>query len=193
MADFKAGSWIIGLALYFFIFFLIIYSLVNVGDDMGADLGISVRDPGFQTELNPYTEGGECASGWTYGSAFCSWTNANSNESCSYIPGCTWDGTDCTGIPNLLAYGGECSPLMNETLCRLLDCPFITYNSETGFSSSYDEENDISTIKATFGIMTGFEADTGIPSAFNFIFSFIFFWIPFIMFIWAIYMVIPLV
>lgn len=52
-----------------------------------------------------------------------------------------------------------------------------------------------SSFKTTLSVMTGISSGDvriGMPKAFRYIFSFIFFWIPIFMMIWSLYMAIPI-
>jgi hypothetical protein len=67
-------------------------------------------------------------------------------------------------------------------------------NMSTPDSASAGDTASMSGIKATFSIITGIGAGSinlGVPTAFVWMFSIMFFWIEFIMLIWAIYMAIP--
>ena len=88
-------------------------------------------------------------------------------------------GTDTSGIrlddPGFVNASGQFGTPTNTTTTNLLD-DFSWGN-----------------VKATFNFMIGFGqgATLGIPAVANWIFSFIFFYIPFMMLVWAIYMGLP--
>ena len=76
------------------------------------------------------------------------------------------------------------------------DPGFENYNANmsTPDSASASDTASMSGIKDTLSIITGIGAsqiNIGIPAGFVYIFSILFFWIEFIMLIWAIYMAIP--
>lgn len=192
-----AAIWIIGLLIYFFSFFLVIFSAMNMAADHDIDIGdVYVKDPGFQDRVDPLYAEGYCSGSLPLSSAFCSKTEANSNETCIFIPGCSWDDINqkCTGIPNLAVYGGGCSVSMNQTLCLLVGCSWISYSSPDADSPDMVSASVSHTgIIDTIGFMTGFHGDIGTPVLFRFITGFIFFWIPFTMLILAIYYLIPFI
>lgn len=55
MGDFKAGTWIISLAVYFFFLFLIVTAIINASITLGFDTaGINVDEPSFLSDdTNP--------------------------------------------------------------------------------------------------------------------------------------------
>ena len=200
MGQFNSGLWIIGIILYYFIFFLLTFSAVSAFNHYGIDAsGISANDPGFQTASNdPMSQGGECIGAIPL---TCGGMNADDNTTCSMINGCTWDATDlrCEGFHQ----EGACdtpNPLSpnngprNESFCNILGCHWSSY-STSGSPATVDPDDtfDWSSVKNTIGVMSGFSADIGIPSAFQWIFSFIFFWVPFFALLWAVYMALPFV
>lgn len=116
MGEFNAGKWIIGLSIYFFLFFLIVTSVISGLDEVGEDRDdLYVTDPGFILDGN------------------------------QTVPG-TVTNTDTVSWDN---------------------------------------------IRDSIGVMTGFNAQIGLPGTYQFIFSFIFFWIPLMMLLWALYMALP--
>ena len=60
MGEFKSGKWIVILSLYFFMYFIIVFSLVQGAQSVGNDLNINYQDPGFQTLADPFETGGYC-------------------------------------------------------------------------------------------------------------------------------------
>lgn len=189
MGEFKSGLWIIGLSLYFFCFFLIVFSTVNAAakfEDVDVS-GISYNDPGFYTAANdPLSQGGRCRGS---GHRYCA-KAAGDNFSCESIPGCQWLATFCSGLV-IDSRGYDCVDV-NDTLCELVGCTLTDF-SAGGVPASIDPtaKFDWSTVKNTIGIMTGFSANIGMPGAFVFIYSFLFFWIELFALLWAIYMALP--
>ena len=51
MGEFSAGKWIIGLFIYFFVFYIITLSIVNTVDDSG----VHFADPGFGSSIQNET------------------------------------------------------------------------------------------------------------------------------------------
>jgi len=69
-----------------------------------------------------------------------------------------------------------------------------TFNGSTTTLDYTRPTSSYSTFKASLSVMTGINSgnvNIGMPSAFRYIISFLFFWIPFFMLIWAVYMAIP--
>lgn len=125
MGSFSSGRWIVGLFIYFFLFFTVTYSVINEVDDTD----ISFKDPGFGSQVQ--------------------------NESTS-------DEIDFSGNSSGIDY------------------------SQT--------ESTYSGWKATIAVITGINSanvQLGVPSEWQFVFSFFLFWLPFLMLIWSIYMAIP--
>lgn len=191
-------------------------SLSNENPDYGIDMtGVYANDPGFQKELSPFTGDAICTGSLPLSAAFCQNTYASNNASCSLIPGCEWVNVSdtlfvgwfvnmplsssdayCYGIPDLSDFGGGCSPLMNETLCRLLGCQWMTMSNpeaQQAVENAKAELGDLSAIKKSFGIMTGFSAGFGIPGKYMWIISILVFWIPLIALAIAIYTLVPFI
>jgi hypothetical protein len=205
MGEFSAGRWIVGLSLYFFIIFLTVFSAIGMANDYGLDrTGIATNDPGFNTPYNiPYGQTGECT-GNIYG--LCRYMNIDDNITCSQFAeyGCYWDNTTsffsspgCRG--SFINWSSNTAPACEafqtrgENICRLVGCTWTNFTGHgTGQTSGVTNNNfDWSSIKDTIGFMTGFRAEFGIPPMFNFIASFLFFWIPFFMLSWSVYMALP--
>lgn len=79
---------------------------------------------------------------------------------------------------------------------RYADPGFENFNSDFDIpdNASSSDTGSISDLKATVSVITGIGAsqiNIGVPSAFIYIFSILFFWIEFIMILWALYMAIP--
>ena len=184
MGEFKSGLWIAGLSIYFFLFFLIVTSVISGSAEMGIDPGdiSTTGDPGFESDDNQFSGiNSECSGSIT---TYCIHTNADDNDSCSVLTGCSWSGTFCVGT-----HAYTCEAITNQSYCSLLDCTWTGSRAPTSIDPN--EEYDWSTMRDTIGIMTGFRADIGIPSWANWIFSFLFFWIPFLLLVWSIYMALP--
>lgn len=191
MGEFKAGTWIIGLCIYFFLFFVIITATIAGGSEMGIDTSsVSTNDPGFQNLDNSFLNlGTGTCSGLPDGFVYCSYITSASPENCPAIPGCSYNITTdkCQGTHNI----SSCYDITNQTQCGVLGCTWTDRTFPTQMSSS--DNLDWSIIRDSIGIMTGFNASLGLPGAFQFIFSFFFFWIPFLALLWAVYMALPFV
>ena len=202
MGEFAAGGWAIGLLLYFFFVFFLIFTIVNIdlhNPDIGINMGdISVDDPGFQDTLDPFVANGTCGG---YPSAFCRFSEAVDNSTCQTIPGCTWDGTSCTGFIVLTDFGGDCRgeadllggtvDVMNRTLCELVGCSWTDFTSEEKSDIAAGDSADFSSVKQTFALMTGFSVNMGEPSNIAMPTRFLFIYLPLVGLLFAIYMMIP--
>lgn len=198
MGEFSAGRWIVGLSLYFFILFVVVFSAIGMADEYGLDkTDLSVNDPGFNTAYNQYyAQGGQCT-GYPY--AYCSSMELEDETTCNYFTdyGCSWtNGTlfntnpHCTGY---LGWNAECTNFTMRLQCQLTGCTWTNWTSTGAGQTSgvMDNNFDWSSVKNTIGFLSGFRAGLGIPAGFRWVFSFIFFWIPGFMLIWAIYMALP--
>lgn len=190
MGEFHAGRWIVGLLLYFFAFFLIVYSFVNAAPTYDLDTtGISVSDPGFSSSLNqPFAQQGECKGRPFY---FCSSPGFDNETQCNQFSGCYWDdgffsGPSCHGVAEF-----SCSDISNETTCLVWDCTWSDFTNIGNGQVRPDSGFDWSAVKDTMLIMSGFDASIGVPASVAFITGFLFFWLPFFMLLWSIYMALP--
>ena len=67
-------------------------------------------------------------------------------------------------------------------------------NISTPNTASAADTASMSSVKTSLSVITGINAGNvgiGLPAAFIYIFSFLFFWIEFFMLLWALYMAIP--
>lgn len=190
MGEFGAGKWLIGMSIYFFLFYVVITATLQGHAIMGTDPGnINVQDPGFENAQNQFASlGNECV-GLPSGFIDCTFIRHASDGVCGQIPGCSFNSTFelCEGKHNI----SSCSQVTNATQCQTLGCTVVEdiFPTQMDLASSFDW----TTIRRTFGIMTGFSATIDVPPAFHWIFSFMFFWIPFSIFLYALYMVIPFI
>lgn len=193
MGEFKAGTWVTLLSLYFFGFFLVIFSFTNAAmlyEDTDIS-GISVTDPGFQTLGNAPEDQGDACTGTPHFACtqLFGLSETTNDSACNGVSGCLFVGSTCTGVIQ-----ETCAPITNQSFCQHVGCTFTSFTTNTGPSSvAISDSVDWSSVKNTIGIMTGFNATLGAPALFAFIFSFLFFWIPFFMLAWAIYMGLPFV
>ena len=125
MGEFESGRWLIGLSIYFFIFFLLVGATIQIGN-----------------EYDTVDTGGVYQTGITF------------DENGTYA-----------------AAGGISD--INGTDAGKVDVGVIV--SSLSFASGVGTEQ--------IGI--------GLPPAWQFLFSFIFFWIPAMMFLFAVYMALP--
>jgi len=194
MVEFAAGKWIIGLLIYFFGFYLVVWSAVGTSLELDVSTGVNpIKDPGFQTVADPFDTGGVCSGTPKFGCG-----HLTDNVSCEYIRGCNWN------IASSICYGNVgdpetglalsiCRPSINQTYCTLSGCAWTTYTSYGDESYSVNSVVSNSPVKTTVAIMSGFAADIGIPGWVRFIYAFIFFWLPFIMLTWSIFVSIPFI
>lgn len=209
MGKFESGKWIVGLLIYFFVFFLIMTSVAGMLSYYDIpNQHLTHNDPGFMAKNNFYSSAKCEGSGEAMnflGTIQCSSLKLDIHDvdGCTGISGCTWMNSSifgevgCIGNVNKTAYNitgwtsGYCeSPyLQTQELCILYRCPWI--NESLVASSSVDfSGKQIVTIWSTVKYIVTFQADIGL-GVWNFIFIFIFFYIPFIMFLFAIYMALP--
>lgn len=191
MGEFSAGRWAVGLLLYFFFAFLGIFALVNALVVTGADQGgITVRDPGFSSPDNiPFAQGGTCAG---RGYFFCSSIGIDNETVCGQFAGCYWSEgiftePHCAGV-----YDTVCEDITNESICAVSGCTWTDFTSNIGSGTiSSGGSFDWSAVKNTFLIMTGFDATLGLPPTIAFVGAFLFFYLPFFMLLWCLYMALP--
>lgn len=183
---------------------------------------VSINDPGFQDRIQTFYDPriqGKCqgkgmgrAMSWD-GHIACWNLNIDNNDyaSCNAISGCAWK--NATLWFNLTVYAPKCenyvnkthyaiitnesseycstsSGLANERLCNTFKCDWI--NQSELAQMTFSQTNSATSIWQTVGYVVTFRADIGLLG-YSWIFSFIFFWIPFIMFIWSIYMALPVI
>ena len=201
MGEFKSGKWIVILSLYFFMYFIIVFSLVQGAQSVGNDLNINYQDPGFQTLADPFETGGYCT-GNPESLACSGLTEVVDNVTCEYIFGCNWVNATSTCIgtpadPDTLFPIGFCTPSYNYTYCSLVGCTWTNYDSNVDIATyNSDSKISMSPVTKTIAVMTGYDGENeagflNIPEAFVMIFSFMFFWLPFVMLLLAIYFAIP--
>lgn len=209
MASDTAGKWLLGLVIYFFIMITIVTYASNMNSDVtysGGTLPTEketycdsprvMYDQNFDLINNPYVNTKECES--TLG--------IYSQNACEFINGCIWDNvttgflwwTDtivtCTGDVNTSYYnnGTTTSRVCNmqdadnisSGLCSMLGCtPYV--------ESSIQQGNKQGVFDTIYEMAT-FQVDVGLPDAYEYLFSFVFFYLPLIILILAGLMYIPL-
>ena len=215
MGEFESGKWIIGITIYFFIFFLLVSSTVNAkiaiaGND---DLRVTYNDPGFLNKT--WSDNGGVCTGKGDAVNFLNniWCNRLDIEewdklTCDSVEGCSWNNASdffgyfakppiCEGLVNKTFYDintvgkGYCdSPgLQNETICELFKCSWMNSQEIAQSQISIDSRSSV-TIWESIKYVALFRPELGLGKA-TFIISFIFFWIPTIMLLFAIYMALP--
>ena len=189
MGEFQAGTWIVRLLLYFFVLFITVNYFVQASIDYGVNNNnVRFDDPGFGQ--SPVNIRGQCTgSDISQNIGFCSLTLAKDNVSCNALPSCTWDVLNqvCNGFSLT-----SCLSLQNETVCRLARCTWNALDVPT--QASLGDRASVSSIRTTINFITGIDAaqvKIGLDNRFIYIFSFIFFWIPFIMLALAFWYLLP--
>ena len=194
MGEFNAGTWIVGLCLYFFVFFIVVFSMVNALAETGEyNSGISVHDPGFSSSSNiPFAQSGVCKGRPHYlCSSFGSINGIDNATACNSYQGCYWGANvfkddSCKGV-----FIGSCDDYTNGTICSVVGCTWSDFTGLGATSNNLAVTFDWGVVKDTVGFMTGFDANLGAPSWLQFIISFPLFWLPFFMLLWSIYMALP--
>ena len=220
MGEFTSGKWIIGLLIYFFVFFIVMWSVLNaqaaIGETTPANNRVEINDPGFQDRLNSFDLGARCSgksSAVTFlDNVLCKDLNVHEHEpTCNNVTGCIWkNGTSlfnitiidagCTGnmnktfynVPDKISSSSFCetSTFSTEELCKTMDCTWVNESQLALRQVDPLDKNSLVTMWQTIKFVATFRADLGL-GGFTFIFSFMFFWIEFVMLIWALYMAIP--
>ena len=189
MGEFSSGKWIIGLGLYFFFMFVLVFSVVNASNELGIQTTAFARDPGFQSlENDPTTQGNACSGTPFY---LCSDIGITTEALCLSFSGCSFDNSSatCSGVLTEI-----CSAETNQGRCNAMGCTWTDFTSDGATSTQLDDSFDWSAVKDTVGFLSGFGSggiSLGIPGSFRWIFAFLFFWIPGFALLWAIYMAIP--
>jgi len=221
MGEFAAGTWIVGLVIYFFLMFLIVQSAINVqGYYNLLEFDANVTDPGFQNKTNLYfldDLNGQCR-GKGGGRAMnflqniqCSQLKLDDYDfnACNNISGCYWENvTEIFGFEILPA---GCSGMVNKSY----------YNITGGLnqycqSSGLQEEGLCYTFKCDWIDIQTLNEEALDPLStssvtslwtsikfmatfrfdfgagnFNWIFITLFFWLPSLMLLFSIYMALP--
>jgi len=221
MGEFESGKWIIGLLIYFFIFFLIMVSVVNMVHhyNYAINQNINYTNPGFLDKNNFFSnercEGTSKSMNFA-GTIKCKKLIDVDNETCGVnstdgIQGCTWENESnilgiwyrasfCGGNVNKTYYNitssrrqfcEEATGIQTEALCEIFGCTWVNESLMAELSVTNGEQQVV-TLWSTVKYMVSFRADIGLGQ-WNFIFIFIFFYIPFIMLLFAIYMALPVI
>lgn len=195
MGQFSAGRWVVGLVLYFIMFFAVVFTFSNGAQSMGRPItGVAVADPGFSTPSNqPFAQQNTC-SGTPY--YFCSSTKIDNDTLCNGIPGCYFNFNPifqttpyCAGVITT-----ACERFVNQGNCTLVGCTWTDFTSPQGSGTvAITTTFDWSAVKNTILIMSGFQATIGIPLIALFIVNVFLFWIPFFMLLWSLYMALPFI
>lgn len=205
MGEFSSARWIVGLLLYFIGFFTVMYSVVGMNNIYNFDSTNSLKssDPGFSTVDNqPYAQGGKC-DGTPYW--YCEKMGIQAYDACQeFFPyNCNWLNAS-NGGPTVpitvvgICFGSihaSCSNFTDARMCQTIGCTWTDYtnvgtsNIENGFTGSFDWD----TVKLTVANILGYRATIGIPSGWQWLFSLVFFYIEFVMFVLALYYAMPFI
>lgn len=196
MGDFQSGKWAVILSIYFFVFFLIVYSIQNINSDPDYDYGIDTDGLAVKDMSSTFSDewvSGQCAGAIT--SPYCAnHPLLQNNDSCenTFVYGtsatCNWNPATetCDGI---IFFGCDDPAKYNKSICDMLSgCQWNEFSVPQ--SINILETQDVS-ILSTIGIMSGFTAEIGIPGAYKFIIFPFIFWIPAFMLLWCLYMALP--
>lgn len=212
MGDFQSGKWIVGLLIYFFFFFVLIFSLLNAQSVIAPQSEvITVNDPGFQERGNDFLASDYCSGTSNamniFGIIPCKSLDIEQEETCNGVEGCRWQNATllfnitisdavCTDNLNLSYYnlsGGRaavCDNISSQYLCDLIQCTWTNQADMIQEPVSLGDTTQLTTVWDTIKFIALFRADIGLGT-FTFLFSFLFFYVPFIMLIWSLYMAIP--
>jgi len=217
MGESKSMVVILGILVYFILFFLIVQGSLNSARYYGVDDGsISINDPGFQEKFQAFDEtGGICRGGGRTGvignfnRVLCHRLDVFEDEdTCNDIPGCTWanetslfgfairparcEGKVNTSEININATRStycENSPALQESInCSIFQCNWV---NQTQLAEEFiEDQQSFTNVWQTVKFVAFFRAELGM-GGFTWIFSMIFFWLPLVALILAIYFALP--
>jgi hypothetical protein len=204
MGKFSSGPWIIGLAVYFTVFFLITYCIFMIAasypDIDTAGVNIHNVIPVVPTDATGY-----CAYSAASKQPIICGDNTQTSCYLHNITGqCYYNETSskCEPYYQIISFMNCDSALVkyNQTLCQGIEsgglgggkpCQWTDTSSYVSSSVENTGSYDWSAVLLTVITMAGFGGSIGVPSAYSFIVSFFIFWIPFFAFLWAVYMALP--
>lgn len=219
MGQFESGKWIIILSIYFFIF-IILSSALETGLNyyMAENKRIDYYNSFDNSTYFFENEIGLCTG---KGSAMNLLNNIDcgkldiddyDNDTCEYISGCEWHNvSDIFGITvrkagcrgnvnkshyNITAdndYYCESTSLNYQEICEVFTCSWFNNTDFTASTSNINNNpmSGFNSIMRTLGSLFTFQYDFNMGT-YNIILSFILFWIPFLMLLFAIYMALPI-
>jgi len=216
MGDFQAGKWIIGIVVYYVIFFLIVSSIFGLQAKLGASTtGVSFSGAGFEDKFNAFEEPVKCEGRGRamnyFGRVLCTQLDVQEdNATCQNISGCSWRNetsifgfavlpAQCNGIVNNSFYNitdesraGYCasSGLQTEGLCTTFKCPWINNTDMGNQQTQALEFGSVGNIWESVKFVTGFKADFGF-NKYDWLLRFLFSWLPFMMLLIALYFSAP--
>lgn len=220
MGEFKSGIWIIGILIYYVAFFSIVGATSSTNSIItNEQRQFSYTDPGFQEQFNTFNVTGECSGRSDaitfFGNIKCNKLGLNEyQEECNLTQGCLWynytslfgftvSPQECKGNVNKSYYAlsgaysfdkssGICeSAGNNETLCRLIKCVWVNPQQMAEESNDdFQSTNFLTTLWDSIKFVVLFSVDFGLGS-FNWLISFIFFYLPFMFLLYCLYMALP--
>ena len=139
MGEFNAGKTCLWIVIYFFVFFTVVYSMIQTDDYYETDNDLSTRDVGFLRRSDPFNTDGYCdkphfdipfiTSVFEENLFPCGYIRANDVYTCEYFNNCNWTNittflffnyeTDyfCDGYVNLTQLGFERTTIQH--ICTL--------------------------------------------------------------------------
>ena len=218
MGEFNSAKWIIGIVIYYIFFFLVVLTLSSTLSWANApDQYLVFNDPGFENKTQPFDDTPSCSGSGSrsmnfLGNILCNQLNLDKNDftGCNNIGGCLWkndtslfnitiSGKSCTGTVDKITesingsagtYCEDSLGLQTEERCVLYGCEWVD-NTQLSSNKANLVSKDYSFIKVfktVFFIIT-FRADIGLGQ-WSWLFG-LFFWIPFVMMLIAIYYSLP--
>jgi len=217
MGQFEAGKWIIGIVVYYFFLFIILSMTSSMIREIGVhDRMLNYTDVGFFNKSNEFFNNpdGICRGRGNsmnfLENILCNQLEVFEDENtCNNVSGCSWvNETDlfgiavspagCSGVVNKSAYnisGGirnYCSSpgLQDQGTCEMFKCPWIDRQQLAEEQADSINSNNLNTFWDSIKFIVTFRANFGLGS-YNWLISFLLFYIPMLMLLWCIYMALP--
>jgi len=220
MGQSVAGTWIVGILAYFFL-----YLIITTGV-FAMKAWLNTNDNRRITTSNPFTTDSPFNAkytGCTGSSRVVNWQGVvpclkleglnDYKQGCNNVSGCTWQNvTDlfgfaifpavCGGEVNFTAYGladnqtdkSICASITNYNTCALFECNWG--NTSAIALESADPLNPISFLSTMWTVLKWtitLKLDLGLGPAGNFIWTFFGFYLPFLGLLIALYFMIPII
>ena len=220
MGKFAAGKWILGILLYYFIFFLVLNGVQNTQAYYSTANDMDFNDPNFVNKFDTFMDNiGECTGKSPtkifLGRVSCKKLNLDISDKngCNNISNCVWKNytqipftnitvipQSCQGLVNESKYGIElagakeiCTAMMNESFCDLFGCTWLNQSQfdESTFDVTKGSKQLISIWETIKWIIT-FRANIGIGT-YSFIITYLLVFIPLVIIIIAFYFSTPII
>jgi len=218
MGEFKSGLWIIGILIYFFLFFTIMVSITASQTilNIKQSSSVSFNDPGFQNQSSFFKTGRGCGGtgdtmNWLSGIP-CPKLDIDNQDynACNNISGCVWRNetnlfgvsvieAECRGYVNQSAMNIDgnskeycfSSGLQNRSICTTFRCQWLNASEFSQIQiDTFKPQGTLSVLWNTVSMVATFNVDFNLKH-YTFLFSFLFFWIPLIGLIIALYFALP--